>query len=571
MFKKIVTPITIILCISALLRFVWLDRVPTGVVNDELDYILNAKALFLTGSDISHTWNPFSFTTPKSSYPQAEIAPLLTFWIIGPLPLSPFVSKLPYVIISIWLVVLIYLITKKFVGSSEAFAAGLVAAINPWLIFFGRTAYDSSLSITALLSGLYVLLITRGWNILWAFPLFVIGFYGYIGSKLLFIPFLFITVGYSWFVTNKKKYSFQYGVLLLLGMIVFGSYVLSQLHMSNTRMGELSTPFMSEIVQLTNSQRKLTIQNPLTSVVANKFTVYARYSMEKYIGAFSTDFLLLHGDGKAQFTVREHGVFYTLDAIFFLIGLCVLYKEQKKVFCLIGALILIAPIPSVLSTVGISYAVRSFLLAPLFIVCIGVGIHEIVSLKRNKVYTLTASLLITVLYGVLLFNFMYIYIYRNPIYNSESSSFSGRVLSKYLSFTEGPVYIVNGDPRVPLKQYLFYTNGYTRQSAPEIAGIFQKKEYQYNRKIFLTCEQASAIPLGSLVIYDDPKCVNIPAHDPPLIIGRLDDGGTILNIINDSVCNQFSLKRYPYGMNLSDFVVEKLSQRQLCETFITKY
>src|SRR6185437_9740128 len=100
MVKKFFLSFFFILLVAFSLRVVFLDRVPTAVSNDEIDYLLNSKSAFLSGSDISHTWNPFTFTPPKSSFPQAEIVPLVTFWLVGPLPLSLLTSKLIYVLFS---------------------------------------------------------------------------------------------------------------------------------------------------------------------------------------------------------------------------------------------------------------------------------------------------------------------------------------------------------------------------------------------------------------------------------------------------------------------------------------
>lgn len=153
MFWKFLFSIFFIFFLSLLVRIVFLDRIPSGITNDEMGYILNAKSVFLSGSDISHTWNPFTFTIPKSGNFQAEIAPLVTFWLIGPLPLSMFTSKLIYVLFGAGTVGLLYLITKKMIGDKEAFIVGLVGAFNPWLIFFGRSAYDTPLAIFFFLLG----------------------------------------------------------------------------------------------------------------------------------------------------------------------------------------------------------------------------------------------------------------------------------------------------------------------------------------------------------------------------------------------------------------------------------
>ena len=118
---------------------------------------------------------------------------------------------------------------------------------------------------------------------------------------------------------------------------------------------------------------------------------------------------------------------------------------------------------------------------------------------------------------------------------------------------------------------MFYTNAYTKQTAQEIAGIFQKKDYRYRNIHFLTCDESKSIPQGSIFIYDDQKCLFLPVHTPPNIIGRLNDGGMIFGIANDTVCESFKLKRYTDNLHISDFSIEHMSVEQFCKTFITKY
>ena len=58
-------PLFLIIVLALFLRLLWLDRIPTGISNDELDYVLTAKAIFFTGTDIAGSgWSPLSLTTP---------------------------------------------------------------------------------------------------------------------------------------------------------------------------------------------------------------------------------------------------------------------------------------------------------------------------------------------------------------------------------------------------------------------------------------------------------------------------------------------------------------------------
>jgi len=561
MFWKIsLFPLCVIL-IALFFRIIFLDRIPTGVSNDEIDYLLNAKSVFLTGSDISHTWNPLTFTTPKSSFPQAEIAPLLTFLFVGMFPFSLLMSKLIYVLFSVGIVILIYLITKNLIGEKEAVVSGLVASCNPWLIFFGRSAYDTTLAVFFFLLGFYTLLIAKKWYILLSLPVFFIGFYAYIGAKLLLLPFVFVITTFAWY--SNKMYKKQYIILFTLCTALLIFYISSIMHTSGTRVNELASPNMDSIASSVNFERRLSIHTPLITIFSNKYVIFGKYALDKYFNTFSPNFLFISGDGKEQFTLWTHGVFYYLDGLFLLIGLAVLFSNNKKVLSVLSALVIIVPIPSILSTVGTSYAIRSMLLAPLFVIFIAVGISYVIKSFRFS------YIVICIVYLILIFNFVNTYFLRNPIYNSESFNFSARVLAKYLSFQSQSVYVINGNPTTPYKQYLFYNNGLNKNTANKIATDYKDNSFLIKNIHFITCTQFNEIPKESVVIYD--KCKKVAFSNNDIYISQLSDGGSIYTISNDNICSRYSLNRYPYGITFSDLNVEKLSAQEFCTKFINKH
>src|SRR5258706_935238 len=384
MIKKFSTAFLLIIALAFSARVIFLDRIPSGVSTDEIDYILTAKSVFLSGSDISHTWNPFSLTTPQSSFPQAELPPLVTFWLIGPLPLGLFTSKIVYSLFSTGIVGLLMLIVKKLIGEKEAILVGLVGSLNPLLIFFGRIVYEVYIAVFFLLLAFYILLTFKKWKIFLAFPSFILAFYCYIGMKLILLPFAAVIIYFAW--SQNKKYKKQYIFLFIACIILFAFYIYSSLHTPGVRLNELASPNMSSITGVVNDERRLSVKSPLTAIFSNKYIIFFKYSISKYLNAFSPNLLFLNGDGEQRFSVWIHGLFYYLDAIFLIIGSAVLFARKRSVFTLLLALSLIAPIPSVISSVGNSYAVRSMLLAPIFIILIGVGIFFII-----KKYNFTKS------------------------------------------------------------------------------------------------------------------------------------------------------------------------------------
>jgi 4-amino-4-deoxy-L-arabinose transferase-like glycosyltransferase len=222
-------PIFLILLIATLLRFIWLDKIPNAVGGDEIVYLITAKASFLTGHDIYGKWSPVNgllFQYPRGET-QAELPYIIDSFFVGPFPLSLFMAHLPTAIMSVLLVLIIYLIAKELFGKKAGIFAALVASLNPWFIYIGRTAYEATPAMLFYLIGFYVLLKAKGWRILLSFPFFVLAFYAYIATKLIFIPFIFVTLFYCYFFVNNKKYFKQYLTLFVLCSLLIAFFVIA--------------------------------------------------------------------------------------------------------------------------------------------------------------------------------------------------------------------------------------------------------------------------------------------------------------------------------------------------------
>src|SRR3989344_949311 len=52
----------ILFFLSLFIRTVLLDKIPIGITNDNMIFVLNAKAVFYTGRDVTGTWHPHTFS-----------------------------------------------------------------------------------------------------------------------------------------------------------------------------------------------------------------------------------------------------------------------------------------------------------------------------------------------------------------------------------------------------------------------------------------------------------------------------------------------------------------------------
>jgi len=558
------------------LRILWLDRIPIAISGDELDYVLDAKSIFLSGRDISGKWSPFFLTTPPGQFPKAELPALIVSPLIGPIETSLFAARLPFVIWGLILVIVLFLIAKKFWGEQIAFTVAVVASINPWSFYFSRTSFDVPLAVTFYYLALYILLSLTGWKILIAFPFLFLAFFSYIGMKLIFIPFVFIVCFYSWFFINKRRFTKQYLVLVFLSLSIFIWFLISlKSGPIRNRTGELLTPFHPLVVQTVNNERRLSVENLLTLLFSNKLVVFGKLFLERYLGNFSLDFLFVHGEGRATYSVWYHGLFYYLDLIFLILGLFFLFVSNKRVFSLLAALMLIAPFPATVHARGEEYALRGALLYPIFILLISFGIWEAISLKKDKQFRIWTTGLIMILYLLQLLNFLNIYFFRNPIYNSEGFGFSNRVLFRYVSLAKqkaSRVLIIAGNESGLFKQNLFYSNDYNKNTLKKTREFLSQEKHQWGNIYFLSsCPKKLILAKDEVVILlPESRCLDEKEYPSWLSISQLSDGGEVYRIFNDSICRQFKLGRYPEKIRFSDFKVEELSAERFCEKFITR-
>ncbi len=582
-----VTLFILIIAFAFLIRIVYLDRIPVGITNDELDFALNAKAVFLTGKDIAQVWNPFSLTTITGEFPRAELPYALLAPFIGPLNFSLFNDRFPYAVAGTIVILLTALISWKLFDRKAALLIAIMGAINPWSIFFSRTGFEVTLAILFFLFGFYLLLLTQGWKIMYSAIPFFLGFYCYMGTKLIFIPMTLIFILYSWRVAQKGKSTAAYISLFLVCLAIFATFLFNYSHSAAQARGsnELYTPFSSEVSAKVENYRRLSIHAPLTSLYSNKLTVFAVGAIEKYMKAFSPTLLFTNGDSEGHQTLFYHGNFYYIDVIFMLIGLSYLFLRNKKVFLLIVSLIIISPLPSVASNMNVSYSLRSSLLFPFLIMLVGLGLYAVVTSTVFQKRKLLFSVLLLGVYVLLFSNFLNIYLFRYPIYNSEATNFSVRLLSRYMfhQSEHKNVFVVTGSPEDLFSQYLFYNNLYNNSNKDQIAQIYRElhtnapiRTVSFGNVTIANCPISPTTISGVTVIMDANtickklKIMDNKAKPIQTYIAALDDGRRLYTIYNAAYCVNNVLEPYPHDIKLSDLQVEKLSDERFCTKFISK-
>ena len=573
MTKKLfsVIPLILIVVVSAFFRWWQIGSVAPGISIDEVDYQLTGKSFSLTGTDLknrTHTLDVLAFHYPTTDDTKAELPYLLEMPFVGPFPFSLPMTRLPFVLMSIGTVILLYFLGKTLVDEKAGIAAGLLGAINPFLVVLGRTNYEVTGAAFFFLLALFTTIKLKGWKILLSIPIWMCAFYVYIGTKVLFVPFLLWTLALAYFYIHKRKFARQY--LVVLGILfAFVAIYFVILHATPTnRLGELLTPNSKEIIDQVNSIRHLSIASPLNSLVINKYTIYIKTIVNSFFLVFSSDFLVSYGD--SFFRLFNHGTMYFVDIIFLIFSIAFFAKKNHRLGLYMIGFIVIATFPQIFHDKAgnnTNYAHAS-LVFPFLVLLAGIGISYFSSLLSKKFLPIVIGV-VGLAYILSVAFFAQAYFYQYALQGRDG--FAVRELATYINFATAKgekVEVLSPVGATTFKKYLFYANALNPASISSVKRAFISSRYSLGNVSFGSCSQHPTFPKNTIVI-EDEICGNSDFMAHPSI-ALIVDGGIAYKLYNDNVCQGYSLKHYPSDLTLSDLEVEKLQKQKFCETFITQ-
>jgi hypothetical protein len=567
--------------ISLALRAYRLDKFPIAMIHDELNYVMNAKSLYHTGKNIPLTatallsWGEKDFDVVISELPSLIIVP----WV-GPNILNQFNSRILYVLISSFSVVLLYLIVKILLSEPIANYASLVFALNPWSIHIGRTALEVNFSIIFFLLGVYFL-IRKNASLFLSFTFFVAMFMTYLGAKLNFVPLIVIFLFYKYYIIkDKAKVSRKFLMYFFASLAVLLTYTLSiSGQPSGERTDELIIFERDWAASLVNDERRQAIPNTGLEIFSNKATVIIKRVLDVYLKAFSTTGLFSRGETVSVYSTWEYGQFHYIDFALIIMGLIALFAVNRKVFWLVAVVLAISPIVSSIDLVEHTYAIRAYPMFPFLAILSGVGFWYI---RQNLRFGKIVSIFIGVVYiGSILF-FLNLYLYRYPVYAAERWFFSERIIANYvkhsMDFPEvKKIYVSTVEsPKITFENLLFYMGLYNNKEQVEKANVIIKsKDFTYEKlTVVHGCPQENGISDTEddgtiLITHRRFNCL----EEKPGYRGIVDlkDAGTVFVIRNDKLCEGLDLQRYYRPMDIGVFDVEKLSTESLCKNWIISF
>ena len=312
----------LILLLGALLRLLYLSRVPGGLHQDEAFVLLNSYDLLHEGRDSAG----YAFPIYMSSWGDGQSA--MYSWLLTPLLLlnkgipTTFLGRLPQALVGILTLWCVYCLVKEMFGHTAGLWALFALSVCPWHIMACRWALDANMAPGFLMFGLYFFV--RGMNdnryLLLAALFYGLSLYCYAVIWPMLPILLALQVCYG--IRYHKIHCNRYSVLSVLLLFVLALPLLLFVLVNQGLLPEIALPWIT--IPKTQGYRGGEIAFSLSSVYANfKNTAHL---------------LLLQDTGSPYDFLPPWGLFYDIGRLFILIGIvCMLYRlirsVRQHVFC----------------------------------------------------------------------------------------------------------------------------------------------------------------------------------------------------------------------------------------------
>ncbi len=570
----------VILLLAFILRAYRLDLNPVGLSHDdELHEIINAKSLAKTGFQSPGTVAGI-FSKNNSCQGNCVYGELgsfiLTPWMMI-FPLDMTASKIPFVLASLGIVFFGGRLLENLSRSSKVgLLTGLLLAVNPWEIHFGRTAYFTTFSYTFYLIAAYFYTKNFSYklNLVSGTIFSILASFFYFGTKPI-LPFIILWgVLYNFYRFKKHHLKFTFVLLGIVALIISGYILVLSNSYAGRRIKEIGID-TSEIKRQTDEQRRISLDIPLVrDITINRYTVQANILTEKYLGFLNPVFLYVKSTGSTDiYYTSNHAYNYLIDFPFLIIGLIALGTVLPNGLFLLG-LITISILPTAFKITGDTiYTLRAGLAYPLLTGITGWGI--IFLYDKFKKFKRAFLILLILIYVLSVLYFLIMYWYKTPFEKSMGWYHHKRILVNYIQrlkqSSNKEVMVVTAQPADTFNTYVFYSGLYnSTDKIKEINAVYKSQNYIYNGIKFIdSCEKVSKDEIKNKIIFIEQTVKCKLDQNTTSKIANPRDGGGIYNIINESLCSPYQLNKYPNPRNLADFKVEGLTNEDFCHLWIT--
>lgn len=398
----------VVLVVAALVRFWNLGINPPHLTPDEASLGYNAYSILKTGKDEFGKTLPIVFKSFGDYKPGLYV--YLTVPSVAVFGLTEFSTRFPSAFAGVLSVLFIFLIIKELFPERKylPILGAFVSAVNPWLIFFSRGAWEVNLSLTLTLIGIFLFLksLKNSKFIIYSAVPFALTLLTYQGAKISTGIVLVVLTFIYWkqiLDYDRRHLIKAFVVGFIISIPIFMSFVNGETGRLNV-FSVFSYPRSTEYIQAMLDEGGEKIGDIKYFLFHPESLNFLRGIMGRWFNHFSGRFLFFEGDwANPRHSSPNQGVLLFSDLILLIIGVASIVKfGSKKQNQFVWLWLILAPLASALSRDQV-HAVRSLGMAIPLIIIIASGMERVaLFLQRQKV------LLIKIL-ALLSFGFVYVF------------------------------------------------------------------------------------------------------------------------------------------------------------------
>lgn len=540
-------------------KVVYMDKFPPGMSHDELELALSAKTILKNGADASGIKFPQFLIASKLESGATGLVSLILAPIFAFADLNMLNIRIVYLIVGLLTALFTAGVVNNFTNFKIAVITFVVSLFMPWMFIYSRMALAAPFALLFMLVGIFVMLSQNGWKVFYSLPFFAISMFSYYGAMPT-IPLVVLVLAII-HATNKTQLKINLLLIISIVLCLFGFILISKHNpesVLSTRSVEVKLLDLDQQSGAVDEIRKQSIDSPINNLFVNKPLLLLEDLTNVYLGAFSINNLFVNGDTRAAYDLGRHGLLYYIDAILIVLGIVALYKFDKKLGLLLGAMALLGPIGSALNKVEHSYVFRSYPLIFVFTVLISLGVWYVYQLLTKRTRNLFI-LVFGIIYILFFVRFVHFYDFNYSVRQAENHNLTERLLVNYLMRETKEMDVYVSSPRQITNQYAFFAKDYD-----SLAGIMSGQYVINNHSLKTGCPE---IFDEGIVIEEFADCA---ANEARMLIQDQKDAGYVYGIINGSLCNIDDQDSYKRVSLIADYEIEDLSDADFCNRWIAK-
>ena len=347
---------------------------PPSLNWDEVSLGYNAFSLLKTGRDEWGTILPLIFR----AFGDFKLPAYVYFTV----PV-PFAVRLLSVIFGLLLIVISYLLGRRFFSNQIGLITALLVAISPWTWWLSRIALEANAGAFLIVLGIYCLL-SKKYNLGILFLGLSVWTYN---SARIFSPLFLL----GFFFINRRHIRLSTMNYLLITILFIPMFLQLLLPTGQARYQTLSLLDSGAIARI----EQLQTTRPGGRLLYNKVTYWTGSFLKNYLSYISPNFLFLKGGNHYQFSIQNFGLLYLVCLPFFYFGVLDLIKNSKlKIKNSLILWLLLAPIAGSL-TRDAPHVLRAIPMLPLPMLLTAVGLSRF---GRNIKIIFIVGLLVSSIY-----------------------------------------------------------------------------------------------------------------------------------------------------------------------------